>query len=140
MGIQYIISIKRYFSIEHIHLEERSWIMLKKILLITLTLLISISFVGATWAVDKGNKRKGKYTYRKVYKTCLERGEVEVAKPKVNPDAHSQTEWTQIFKEKSFAEFGCSEEWENLEERQLLDIYTYLHAYASDSPTPAKCK
>ncbi len=79
--------------------------MFKKILLITMTLFITISFAGTAWAVDKGNKRKGKYTYRKVYKACFERGEVEVAKPKVNPDAYSQAEWTQIFSEKSFEFF-----------------------------------
>ncbi len=114
--------------------------MLKRIFLFTLALFIATSFCGTAWAADKGNKRKGKYTYRKVYKACFQRGEVDAAKPNVNPDAHSQEEWTQIFNKKDFAEFGCAPEWEKLEARQLLDIYTYLHAHASDSPTPAKCK
>ncbi|MBC8247121.1 MAG: cytochrome c family protein [Deltaproteobacteria bacterium] len=114
--------------------------MFKKLFLFTITLFVAISFSGIAWSADQGNKRKGKYTYRKVYKACFERGEVAMARPKVNPDAHTQAEWIQIFQEKAFAEFGCAPEWENLEEPQLLDIYAYLHAHASDSPTPAKCK
>jgi len=114
--------------------------MLKKMMIIAVTILISASFVGMAMASGKGNKRKGKYTYRKVYKACYERGEVEGPKPILNPDAHTQAEWTQIFEEKKFDEFRCKEEWGQLEDKALLDIFTYLHAHAFDSPTPAKCK
>jgi hypothetical protein len=105
-----------------------------------LTVLLSVTFVGASFAMDKGNKRKGKYTYRKIYKACHERGEVEAAKPTINPDAHTQADWTKLFEAKNFEEFGCKEEWSALSEKDIIDIYTYLHAHASDSPTPAKCK
>jgi hypothetical protein len=37
-------------------------------------------------------------------------------------------------------EFGCKEEWSQLSDTELMDIYAYLHAHAADSPTPAKCK
>lgn len=114
--------------------------MMKKALIIVLALAVSMVFIGASFASETGNKRKGKYAYRKVYKACFERGEVEVQKPKLNPDAHTQAEWTAIFEGKSFDEFGCKEEWGGLNDTQLLDIYTYLHDHASDSPTPAKCK
>jgi hypothetical protein len=114
--------------------------MQRKLIITILAVFLSISFVGASLAMDKGNKRKGKYTYRKVYKACFERGEVSAAKPTLNPDAHSQAEWTDLFEGKNFEEFGCKEEWSALNEKDLTDIYTYLHAHASDSPTPAKCK
>ena len=113
--------------------------MVRKSLLIALTIMISFSFIGISFAKD-GNKRKGKYTYRKVYKACHERGEVDVAKPPLNPDGHTQAEWTTIFETKNFSEFGCKEEWDNLSEEQVRDIYAYLYAHASDSPTPLKCK
>jgi len=113
--------------------------MFKKALFVLLTLILSVGFADFSLAAETGNKRKGKYTYRKVYESCLKRGAVETAKPKLNPDAHSQAEWTKIFKDKKFAEFGCSEEWSKLSDEQQSDIYSYLHDHASDSATPAKC-
>ena len=114
--------------------------MFRKSLVMALAVLVSFSFISASFAAADGNKRKGKYTYRKVYKACHERGEVDVAKPPINPDGHTQAEWTTIFESKTFDEFGCQDEWNNLDENQLADIYAYLHAHASDSPTPLKCK
>lgn len=114
--------------------------MWKKLMTLALTLVVSIVFTGAVSAMEEGNKRKGKYIYRKVYKACHERGAVETAKPPLNPDAHTQAEWKTIFEGKQFDNFGCEEEWSGLSEDQIADIYTYLHAHASDSPTPLKCK
>jgi len=114
--------------------------MLRRALIIVMTVMVCVGFVGVSFASEPGNKRKGKYTYRKVYKACNVRGEVDVPKPTLNPDAKTQDEWTAVFEGKDFAEFGCQEEWSALSETELLDIYTYLHAHASDSPTPAKCK
>jgi hypothetical protein len=114
--------------------------MFKKGILLATAVIFLFSTVGAALAIERGNKRKGKYTYRKVYKACMERGEVDVAKPPVSPDTKTQAEWTQTFENKEFAEFGCQPEWEALSETAISDIYTYLHDHASDSPTPAKCK
>ncbi len=114
--------------------------MRKRVFTMVLAILVAFGFIGTGLAMEQGNKRKGKYTYRKVYKACHERGEVDQAKPTLNPDAKSQAEWEAMFDEKSFKEFGCEEEWSNLSEVELTDIFTYLHAHASDSPTPAKCK
>ncbi len=113
---------------------------MKKALIVLLTLMVSFVFVGSVFAMESGNKRKGKYTYRKLYKACHQRGEVDVAKPPVNPDAKTQAEWEEMFDKKSFDEFPCQQEWTGLVEKDLRDIFTYLHAHASDSPTPAKCK
>ena len=114
--------------------------MKKKVVSIVVALLMSICFVGLSLALEQGNKRKGKYTYRKVFKACYERGEVTSQKPPVNPDAHTQAEWESLFTGRTFNEFGCQQEWGALNEKDLTDIYTYLYAHASDSPTPAKCK
>jgi len=111
----------------------------KAIFLITATIFL-FSSVGIVFALEKGNKRKGKYTYRKVYKACMERGEVDSPKPPISPDAKTQAQWTRLFEKKDFEDFGCKPEWEALSEEDLTDIYTYLHDHAADSPTPAKCK
>jgi hypothetical protein len=98
------------------------------------------STVGASLALEKGNKRKGKYIYRKVYKACFERGAVDSKVPPISPADKSQAEWEAIFTSEDFSQFGCEEEWNNLDDTQVTDIYTYLFEHASDSPTPAKCK
>jgi hypothetical protein len=113
---------------------------LKKLFITATVLFVAMSFVAPVGAMDQGNKRKGKYIYRKVYKACYERGAVESEKPVLNPDAKTQAEWTEVFDNREFAEFGCEEEFNALEQDDLVDIYTYLHAHAADSPTPLKCK
>jgi hypothetical protein len=114
--------------------------MLKKLILIALAVTVTVTFTNAAFSMDKGNKRKGKYIYRKVYTACFERGEVDVAKPPVNPDAKTQAEWTSVFDQKSFEEFGCQDEWSSLSDEDLSHIYAYMHDHAADSPTPLKCK
>ena len=114
--------------------------MFRKTLFAATALIFLFSAVGITLAMERGNKRKGKYTYRKVYKACMERGEVDSAKPPISPDAKTQAQWTQSFDSKDFDQFGCQPEWAALSDKDLTDIYTYLHDHGSDSPTPAKCK
>ncbi len=113
---------------------------MKKTAISLLALVFVLGFCASALAVDKGNKRKGKYTYRKVYKACFERGAVTSKKPVINPDAKTQAQWTHVFESGDFGDFGCQQEWAALSEKDLSDIYTYLHDHASDSPTPAKCK
>ena len=108
--------------------------------MVVLTVFFIFSTIGVSFALDKGNKRKGKYTYRKVYKACFERGEVDSKVPPINPSDKTQAEWTSLFESKKFEPFGCKDEWQQLSDTEVTDIYTYLHDHASDSPTPAKCK
>ena len=105
----------------------------KKIMITIVIALVSICFVTTSLAMEMGNKRKGKYTYRKLYKACMARGEVDSPKPTVNPDAHTQAEWEQIFDSRNFAEFGCQEEWGKASDKDVVDIFTYLYSHASDS-------
>ena len=114
--------------------------MFRKTIAAIIALLFVVSAVGTVFALDKGNKRKGKYTYRKVYKACNERGEVDSAVPGISPADKTQAEWADIFDNQKLDEFGCKEEWSALSETEMSDIYSYLYEHASDSPTPAKCK
>jgi hypothetical protein len=112
----------------------------KKILLALMALIFVFTSVAITFAAEKGNERKGKYIYRKVYKSCYKRGEVESAQPPLNPNSKTQAQWNDIFDNKKSEEFGCKEEWGNLSEKDLQDIFSYLHAHASDSDNPVTCK
>ena len=111
----------------------------KAIFLITATIFL-FSSVGIVFALEKGNKRKGKYTYRNVYKSCNKRGEIDSPKPLLSPDAKTQAQWKRTFDKKDFDQFKCSEEWSKLSDKDLNDIFTYLNDHAADSPSPAKCK
>ena len=113
---------------------------MKKVVLTLIAFLFVFTSAGICFSEDTGNKRKGKYTYRKVYKSCHERGEVDSASPALSPNAKTQAQWQDIFDNKTFDEFGCKEEWDKLSEKDLLDIFSYLHAHASDSPNPVTCK
>ena len=114
--------------------------MIKKILLVLTAVVFLFSSVGFSLALEKGNKRKGKYSYRKVYKACFERGEVDSKTPPISPADKTMAEWTRIFETKDFKQFGCEEEWSQQSDEAITDIYTYMHDHGSDSPTPAKCK
>lgn len=87
-----------------------------------------------------GNKRKGKYTYRKVFKACAENGEISSATPSVSPSDKKMAEWKAIFEEKDFSVFGCQDHWTSLSDADITDIYSYFYHHAADSPTPATCK
>ncbi len=114
--------------------------MIRRMIFSAMAAIFMVTVVGSALAMEQGNKRKGKYVYRKVYKACRARGAVDTAKPPMNPDARTQAEWEQLFDNRDFGAFGCDEEWTQLSDTDVTDIFTYLHAHASDSPTPAKCK
>ncbi len=112
--------------------------MSRKMLFAAIAVCFTFAFVSVCMA--GGNARKGKYTYRKVYKECHARGEVDSDTPIISPADKTMSQWDSIFKKKKFDVFKCKEEWSKLTEKQLQDIYAYLHKYAADSPQPAKCK
>lgn len=114
--------------------------MIRKVFILLTAFVFVFTTLGISLALEKGNKRKGKYTYRKVYKACFERGEVESKTPPISPADKTQAEWTAIFESKDLQQFGCQDEWSQLSDEAMTDIYTYMHDHAADSPTPAKCK
>ncbi|RJQ65964.1 MAG: cytochrome c family protein [Desulfobacteraceae bacterium] len=113
---------------------------MKKTIAGILAALFTCITLAPALALDKGNDRKGKYTYRNVYKSCLQRGAVDSSRPKLNPDVKTRAQWTRLFEKEDFGELGCPEEWGKLSREELSDIYSYLWEHAADSPTPAKCK
>lgn len=114
--------------------------MLKKMFLALLAMAFVFTTISIGFAEGKGNARKGKYTYRNVYKSCNKRGEIDSPKPLLSPDSKTQAQWKRTFDKKDFDQFKCSEEWSKLSDKDLDDIFTYLNDHAADSPTPAKCK
>jgi hypothetical protein len=111
--------------------------------LIGLVMVVMFVLSGTTSLFAQGpdgNKRKGKYTYRNVYKACAKRGAVESKTPFISPSDKTMGQWKRVFEKKKFDIFKCSEEFNNLSETDVLYIYTYLYNFAADSPTPAKCK
>ena len=114
--------------------------MFKNLIISTLALIMLLGVSGQVFAGEEGDARKGKFTYRKIYKSCQEKGMTDTSKPPISPDAKTQAQWKRVFDKKQFDIFGCAEEWAKLDEQQLLNIYTYLYDHAADSPSPAKCK
>ena len=114
--------------------------MLKRLVLVLMAMVFVFTTLSIGFAAGKGNARKGKYTYRNVYKSCNQRGEIDSPKPLLSPDTKTQAQWKRTFDKKDFDQFKCKEEWSKLSEKDLNDIFTYLHDHAADSPSPAKCK
>jgi hypothetical protein len=111
--------------------------MLKKTFFIFALLALVLGFSTMGFSGEKGNYRKGKYTFRKNCRTCHSDKGSAVS---LSPDSKTQAQWTRIFKPGKYKKLACKAEWEKLSESNRLDIYTYLHKYAFDSPSPAKCK
>jgi cytochrome c553 len=111
--------------------------MLKKfgVVLIALTLVAGFSSLG--FSAEEGNARKGKYTFRKSCRTCHNDAGTAVS---ISPDSKTQAQWTRQFKASKIKRLACKDEWAKLSEEDRQDIYSYLHKYAFDSPSPAKCK
>ena len=116
--------------------------MKKTIISLAMAILFALTLTPFGFAKDgpDGNKRKGKYTYRKVYKACAERGEVDSKTPFLSPADKTMAQWKRLFEKEDFEEFKCQKEWNSLSEEDIQDIYSYLYNYAADSPSPAKCQ
>ena len=114
--------------------------MFRKLIFAVVGVIFVFSSVGTLSAMDLGNKRKGKYTYRKVYKACYDRGEVDSKTPFLSPSDKTQAEWEALYDSKDYSQFKCADDWTGLSDTEVKDIFSYLYAHGSDSPTPAKCK
>lgn len=87
---------------------------------------------AASLALAEGNARKGKYLYRSKCRTCHGSSASDLS-----PNSKVQAEWKKTFAK--WESVKCAKEWKDLSPEDRTDIYTYLHDYAKDSPTPAKC-
>jgi len=109
----------------------------KKTIISASVIVLSIVFIGLSFGGEKGNGRKGKYLFRKNCRSChVESGSAK----ELSPISKTQAEWQAAFAKDAFKHLSCSVEWEKRNEKDLLDIYTYMHDHAFDSPSPLTCK
>ena len=107
--------------------------MIRKNIAIVSLALVTVIFVGSAFAMGGGNARKGKFLYRKNCRSC--HGETA---SDLSPSTYTQAEWKAKFADP--ATLPCNNEWgSKVSEQDLNDIFTYLHDFAKDSPSPAKC-
>ncbi|QGY39414.1 cytochrome c [Pseudodesulfovibrio cashew] len=106
--------------------------MSRKLTLIAASALITLFAVSMAFAMGGGNARKGKFLYRKNCRSCHNGSEAS----DLSPASKTQAQWNATFADK--AKIKCSGDW-TISDKDLNDIFTYLHDYASDSPSPAKC-
>ncbi|MBU1169960.1 MAG: cytochrome c family protein [Proteobacteria bacterium] len=114
---------------------------MKKIFIVMIVAVFGLVSISASvHAADKGDKRKGKYAYRNVYKKCHETDPSVSLTPALSPDTKTMAQWQRVFDNKEFDQFGCKAVWDALSADDLENICSYLISGAADSPTPAKCK
>ncbi len=98
-----------------------------------IAVLVMLVSVTAVALAESGNARKGKYLYRKNCRTC--HGETA---SDLSPMSMTQAEWTKVFAKPEA--IPCNKDWKaTVSSQDQKDIFSYLHDYAKDSPTPAKC-
>jgi mono/diheme cytochrome c family protein len=109
--------------------------MFKKIGTVLILVIFLLAAIGVVMAADKGNKRKGKYLFRKNCRTChVEGGDAK----ELSPMSKTQADWQKAFDD--YKQLQCVATWDELSEKDRLDMFSYLHGHAFDSPSPAKCK
>jgi cytochrome c2 len=122
---------------KEIQRKGRDIVMGKKVLLTVLTIIMALSFVSVNFAAPEGNKRKGKYLFRKSCRSCHQDGGTAA---ELSPISKTQADWEKVFTNEAYKNLPCKAEWEKQSEKDLLDIYTYMYKHAFDSPSPLKCK
>jgi mono/diheme cytochrome c family protein len=100
--------------------------------------LLAVLFVASVFGMavaskPEGNFRKGKYLYRKNCRTCHDGSQAK----DLSPADKVQAKWVELYN--NTGQIPCSDEWGGMSEQDLTDIFTYMHDFAKDSPTPAKC-
>ncbi|MBA3012798.1 MAG: cytochrome c [Proteobacteria bacterium] len=111
--------------------------MFKKLSFILLLIALVVGFASMGFSADKGNSRKGKYTFKKSCRSCHNDTGTAMS---LSPDSKTQAQWERVFAPGKYEKLVCKDEWVKIPEPDRLDIFAYLHQYAFDSPTPAKCK
>lgn len=109
--------------------------MSKKLVLLLSLFVFLVAHVGISLAQLDGNHRKGRYLFRQnCFTQCHSDRE---AAHYLGPDAKTQAEWQEVFT--NVQDIPCYAEWSELSEQDLVDIHTYMHQGAKDSPTPTSC-
>ncbi|MGD9058766.1 MAG: cytochrome c [Desulfobacterales bacterium] len=109
--------------------------MLRKMGTVLIIMIFLLAAIGIVMADDKGNARKGKYLFRKNCRTChVEGGDAK----ELSPMSKTQADWQKAFDD--YKQLQCVATWDKLSDKDRLDMFSYLHGHAFDSPSPAKCK
>lgn len=110
---------------------------MKRIVLLIVSLFLVLVFIGNIMASEKGNSRKGKYTFRKNCRVChMEGGKAK----EMSPIDKTQAQWNGVFAKDKYKSLPCKAEWEKMTPEDIKDVYAYMHDHAFDSPSPEKCK
>lgn len=104
----------------------------RKIMIITGAVFLTLAMFSMAFAIGGGNPRKGKFLWRKNCRSCHS---PEGSAGDLNPADKTQAEWQKLFES---GNIPCKKDW-TIGDGDQNDIYTYLHDFAKDSPTPAKC-
>lgn len=108
--------------------------MSRKIIASLLAAIFVVSVFGIALASKpEGNFRKGKYLYRKNCRTCHDGNQAK----DLSPADKVQAKWIELYN--NTGQIPCSDKWDGISEQDLTDIFTYMHDFAKDSPSPAKC-
>lgn len=99
-------------------------------ILTALVIVFTIATLAFAWG--DGNGRKGKFLYRKHCRTCH-----GASASDLSPADKVQAKWKSTFE--NIESIPCYNDWPEMPEADINDIYTYLYDYAKDSPSPAKC-
>jgi mono/diheme cytochrome c family protein len=106
--------------------------MRSKLSYIVVACIMVLAVASMAFAFGDGNARKGKYLYRKHCRSCHGQTASDLS-----PATKTQAEWTAIFDD--VTTIPCHSDWPEVNDSDINDIFTYLHDYAKDSPSPAKC-
>ncbi len=102
---------------------------LKSVLALTLITCLCASMAFAV----EGNSRKGKFLYRKHCRTCH-----GVYASDLSPSSKVQADWKKLYA--NMGTIPCQKDWGAISDADKKDIFSYLHEFAKDSPTPASCQ
>ena len=94
-------------------------------------LVLVLAAVSMAFAAE-GNARKGKFTYRQKCRSCH-----GTSASDLSPSSKTQADWKKTFAKPEGLK--CYKEWKGVTPEERADIFAYLHDYAKDSPSPAKC-
>ncbi len=95
-------------------------------------LILALALAVASLAFAEGNARKGKFVYRAKCRTCH-----GATASDLSPSSKTQADWKKTFAK--VESIKCSKDWKGVSVEDRADIFAYLHDYAKDSPSPAKC-
>ena len=98
----------------------------------TIFTVLILALAAVSLAFAEGNARKGKYLYRQKCRTCH-----GASASDLSPNSKTQADWKKVFAK--WEGVKCAKEWKGLSAEERGDIFAYLHDYAKDSPSPAKC-